>query len=312
MIERPDVDALMAGPLGTWLAEQAQVRAAAREKSNGRFTIAAVVLLPLFGFLWFLPVLDMDLKMFGTIGLGALAGGWAYAPRARAIKQTKEGINRAIADALGLAYVHDCQSGHGFDLASRYGMFPRFHRSSFEDSWSGEVAGLPFMLHEAHLQQRRQSGKNTHYVTVFRGAVVSIGARRRFHSTTLVERAGRHKRLFGGAKDSVEFDGHRLDIVDMVDPAFGDSFAVYPDDQVEARVIVHPAYVERLLEVERAYGGEDVRAIFSGGELVVVVESGNLFESGSLDASQDRMLVDRTIDQFASLTELAGLLNEAR
>jgi hypothetical protein len=44
----------------------------------------------------------------------------------------------------------------------------------------------------------------------------------------------------------------------------------------------------------------------------VVIESGNLFESGSLDASQDRMLVARTIDQFASLTELAGLLNEGR
>jgi hypothetical protein len=284
MIERPDVDALMAGPLGIWLAEQGAVREAARAKSNSRFTIAAALLLPVLAFLWFVPMLDVEFRLFATFGLGALASAWAYAPRAKAIKQTKEGINHAIAGALGLAYVHDCEPAHGFEVARRYGMLPGFHRSNFEDSWSGEVGGLPFVLHEAHLEQRRQSGKRTHYVTVFRGAILAIGARRRFHSTTLVERAKRHRRFFGGTKDSVEFGGHRLDIVDMVDPAFEDSFCVYSDDQVEARVIVHPAYVERLLEVQRAYEGEDVRALFSGGELVVVIESGNLFESGSLDA----------------------------
>src|SRR5688500_5270590 len=55
MIERPDVDTLLAGPLGQWLEQQAQVRAAAREKSNQRYVIGAFVVLPLLAFLWYGP-----------------------------------------------------------------------------------------------------------------------------------------------------------------------------------------------------------------------------------------------------------------
>ena len=35
-----------------------------------------------------------------------------------------------------------------------------------------------------------------------------------------------------------------------------------------------------------------------------------MFESGSLDASKDRELVQRTCDQFMSLVDLAAALNE--
>ena len=46
MIEAPDVERLMAGPLGQWLAVQAGVRVAAKAKSNWRFTWSAAVLMP--------------------------------------------------------------------------------------------------------------------------------------------------------------------------------------------------------------------------------------------------------------------------
>ena len=50
MIERPNVDSLMAGPLGDWLARQTLVRVAAKNKSNNRFVISAFVVLPLLAF----------------------------------------------------------------------------------------------------------------------------------------------------------------------------------------------------------------------------------------------------------------------
>lgn len=53
MIERPDVDQLLAGPLGEWLARQAQVREDARAVSNRRYTIGAAIVLPLLAVLWF-------------------------------------------------------------------------------------------------------------------------------------------------------------------------------------------------------------------------------------------------------------------
>ena len=89
-----------------------------------------------------------------------------------------------------------------------------------------------------------------------------------------------------------------------------DMFSIWSSDGVEARYLVHPEYVERLVAVEQAYAGQNIRALFHGGELLIVLESGDMFESGSLDATDDRALLDRTIHQFATLADLAARLNE--
>jgi hypothetical protein len=312
MIERPNVDALLAGPLGEWLARQAVVREEAKRTSNRRFVIAGIVAAPLLGLLWLGQFFGLgeELKFFASfLGLGG-GGVWAYAPRAKAIKETKRGINQAIAASLGLTYSDAFEPTHGFELAKTYQMVPSHERSSFDDLWSGELAGRALTLHEAHLEERRGSGKNRRWVTVFRGAILTIAFDRDFHGTTLVERGNKHRKLFGGQKDSVEFEGHRLDRADMVHPEFEDAFSVWSDDQVEARYLVHPQYIERLIGVEQGFGGQNVRALFKGGELAIVIESGNLFESGSLDASEDRARIEQCVDQFMTLVKLAETLNE--
>jgi hypothetical protein len=284
MIERPDPEKLLAGPLGAWLNEQATVRRDAQALAMSRWFRAA-----LFG----LPFLA-----------------WGNAPRRKAIKTVKIGINEAIAKALDLTYACDVQPGPGYDLACKYRLLPGCDRSKFEDLWSGTLDDRALSLHEAHLEERRGSGDNRRYVTVFRGAVMSIDFTRNFHGTTLVERAKQHRGLFGGRKERIELNGQGLDYVDLVNPDFEDEFCVYADDQVEARYLVHPAYVERLMKVQHAFAGHAIRTLFCGGNLVVVVETENMFESGSIDAADDRSRLVRTIDQFASIADLAETLNE--
>ena len=312
MIERPNVDRLLAGPLGAWLEQQVQVREEAGRKSDRRYLIGAAIVLPLLAALWF--VLDsewgFEFKIMASVFAAGIAAVWGYAPRARAIKETKRGINSAIAESLGLTYAMEFEPGHGFDLARRYALVPGYDRSSFEDLWSGPLGQRAFTLHEAHLEEERGSGKNRHWVTVFRGAILTITFERRFHGTTKVERANKHRGFFGGAKDSITLDGTQLDFVDMVNPEFEDLFSVWSDDQVEARYLVHPVYVERVLDVEKAFQGKDVRTLFSGGELVIVIESDDMFESGSMHASEDRARVQRCVDQFMTLVGLCEALNE--
>ncbi len=300
----------MAGELGMWLGEQARVRDAARAKSNSRLVIAAFIVLPLGAFLFFGPGLG-EFTMFLMFGALMGAGWWVYAPRAKAIKQTKTGINTALAQALGLEYQHDVQPGMGFMRASSFKMVPRFDRSNFEDLWRGELGGRTFSLHEAHLKQRRSNGKNTRYVTVFRGPVMTIGFDRTFHGTTLVERAGKHRNfLFFGEKDSLDIGNLNLQKVDMVHPEFEDEFTIYSTDQVEARYLVHPTYVEKLIALEQAFAGKKVRTLFMDGELTVVLETKNMFESGNMDAGRDREMIETCIKQFMSMVDLADALNE--
>jgi hypothetical protein len=309
---RADVQSLMQGELGQWLAQQTTMREQAKEKAWSRWTWSAVVLMPVLAFLWFGTqwggTFLCVITFFAVVG----AGIWGYQPIAAAMKTIKVGINSAIARSLGISYEHDVQPGAEFEMAKTYGLLPRYDRSGFEDRWFGALEGHRFNLYEAHLEEQRGSGKNRHWVTLFRGAIIDMDFGRSFHSTTLLQRKGKHKKWFGlgGTKDEIKFDGHRLAYIDQVHPAFDDVFEIFSDDQVEARVLVHPSYVEHLLALERVFKGKAVRALFAKGQVIVAVESGDLFESGALDAEGDRVRVEETAEQFATLAGLALALNQ--
>jgi Protein of unknown function (DUF3137) len=311
MIERPDADALMAGPLGQWLSSQNAERAAVKAKVArfrvlaiiGAAVVAVVVLLFTEGDF----VTALQLGFFA--GLGGL--GLAELLKRPLLNKLKGGINGAIAQALGLEYSVTCEPGQTFAWAEQFDMVPSYDNSAFQDLWWGVIAGQPFTLHEARLTEQRGSGKSRHTVTVFEGSVLSIGFNRRFQSTTLIEPQGeRRKFLIGGEKDQATIGGIALERIDLTDPRFEDRFTVWSSDQVEARYIVHPEYMERIVAVETAFAGQDVRALFHEGDLLLTIRTGDLFESGSLDAGDDRALLEQSIAQFGSLADLANSLNE--
>ncbi|MEL7444828.1 MAG: DUF3137 domain-containing protein [Pseudomonadota bacterium] len=312
MAMRADVNKLMGGELGGWLEQQEGMRAEAKKKAWNRWFYGGIALLPLLAVLWFGPAWGGGIKFWvSTLAFGGLSA-WGYMPINAAKREIKIGINSAIARELGIEYQHDVEPGDEFDAVERYGLLPDYDRSNFEDLWFGEIEGHGFQLYEAKLEERRGSGKNRRWVTVFRGAIIAMQFGRDFYSTTLLQRAGKHKSWFGfgGSKDFVKFDGHELGYVDQVHPAFEDMFDIYSDDQVEARVIAHPSYVEHLMAVEQAFNGDAVRALFQKGAVLIVVESGNLFESGAISSVGDRARTETAARQFSSLAQLAMAINQ--
>lgn len=309
---RSDVQGLMRGELGEWLQQQSSMRETAKEEAHSRWIWGAAGLLPVLAFVWLGPFVSDTFKfILSALSVGGVAA-WGYSPIAKATKAIKIGINSAIAQGLGVQYAHDVEPGDELEACRTYGLVPGYDRSAFEDRWFGQMEGHTFELYEAHLEEKRGSNKNRRWVTVFRGAITAMEFGREFHSTTLLQRAGKHKKWLGlgGRKDNVTFRGHRLDYVDQVHPAFEDVFELWSDDQVEARVLVHPSYVEHLLAVEAAFQGDAVRALFSRGSVVIAVESKDLFESGSLDAEGDEARVAEAAGQFEALAGLALAINQ--
>ncbi len=309
MIERPDPDALMAGPLGAWLNSQNEARAAVKAKVRKVRIIGVCAAVALFvAVLLFGGEGDTALKLGGGVGLLGFAVGEAV--KRPMLNKLKGGINGAIAQALGLDYSVECTPGQTFERAKTFQLVPGYDDSSFQDLWWGVLGTSPFTLHEACLTEQRGSGKSRRTVTVFQGSIMSLGFNRAFTSTTVIEPNGERTRLFGGEKDSVTIGGIEMGRVDMVDPRFEDRFTVWSNDQVEARYLVHPEYIERLIAVEQAFAGTDIRALFHGGDLLIALKSGDLFESGSLEADKDRALLEQSIAQFGALADLAIKLNE--
>lgn len=312
MIERPDADALLAGPLGGWLDEQLGLRAETKEKAQRRFLVAVglAAAVAFVVILWGAPVVTA-LQLGGLVG----AGGWIWSEWTKrpVVSRIKGGINEAIARSLGLSYSLAVADEGNFRLAREFGMLPSYDSARLEDAWWGEVGGHPFHLHEAKLTEQRGSGKSRRTVTVFEGVILSVGFARRFSGTTLIERDGKRDGLlglFGREKDAITVAGLRLSRMDTVDPTFDEKFDVWTDDQTEAHYLIHPEYIERLVALESAFGARKLRALFRDGRLMVLFETVNQFESGSLEASEDRRLLQQAIAQFGALADLAVRINE--
>ena len=58
-----------------------------------------------------------------------------------------------------------------------------------------------------------------------------------------------------------------------------------------------------LIEMEQEFDGEKLAALFLGGDLIVTLHTGNMFESATLSPERDRELLGKTIAQFGSMHE---------
>lgn len=308
VITIPDVDTLLAGELGTWLAGQNEARKQAKSRAWKWWVAGLVIGLPLMsGFLSDgIAGALLGFAGFLVIAIGFTLGGII---RQKMVGSLKAQMNGELARTLGISYSSVASFGEEFDLAYRFDLLPSYTRKTCEDMWQGEIAGTRFRLYEATLIERRGSGKDARDVTVFRGVILKVHFAREFHGVTLVERQRMRMTLFG---DSQTKNGIRLERVKMVDPRFEKAFDVYANDQVEARYLVHPAYCERLIALEERFEGKKLKALFHKGDVIVTVESDNLFESGSLDPTRDRALLARTIEQFRAMADVIVSLNERK
>jgi hypothetical protein len=305
MIAMPDIDGLMAGGLRERLDSLTDERAKAKEKvywtGGGGVGVAALVGIIL---------MILGAGQFAYFAGAIIAGGalaWANSIRQKMVNALKQEMNGALAAALDIDYSVAAFAGQEFEQACEYALLPSHDDSYLQDQWHGSVDGTDFLLYEAKLTETRGSGKNRRTVTVFEGIVLRFQFARPFLATTLVRRDGFKFTLFG---DTKSYGGQKLERIKMVDPRFEDAFDIYGTDQVEGRYLVHPAYCERLLDLEKEFEGEKLAALFLGGDLVVTLHTGDIFESATLNPEQDRELLGQTIGQFASIVKLVKLLNE--
>jgi hypothetical protein len=165
-------------------------------------------------------------------------------------------------------------------------------RISFEDQISGAAHGAEFQSTEIHIE--RKSDKK--WVTVMRGQAMSITFPRKFLGKTAVLR---DKKIFQSKKRG---DMKR---VGLVDPVFEKIFEAYGTDQVEARYLLTPTFMQRLVDLEKSVSGKNIRFGFIGGRLLIVVETPNQFEAGNMFLPLTRP--DRTqkiLDEIAAVYDV--------
>ena len=311
MIEAPNADRLLVGELGRWLEAQAPVHAEARAESRRRvkkaqigFFLLCFACTPAIAF----PQFPWPILLAPIFAYAYQAYQWVNAPKDEARGAVKTRANEAIADALGMEYRADLPGSELHEMALAYGMVPKADLVAFEDAWWGDAGSYALYLHEAHLERYVKGG----HETLFRGVMLAIRFDRSFHGTTLVAPHGAFKRMARGERDALELDGRTLVRTQISNADFEDRFDVYTTDPTEAHRLMNPTYVRRIFETEDTYGGGLTGMLFTGGEVLMVAESHDLFESGSLDPVEVRANVRETVEQIAAVCGFALTLNRAR
>ena len=209
------------------------------------------------------------LMIFTMIAAGVIG----YLPLAAVARRAKVGVLEALCGPLGITYT---VSGHDPDSFPTYRslhLLPAYDDKAFQDFFAGRRGQVDFGLCSADLHVG--SGKNRH--VVFQGQLFRLVTPRRLGSQTVVLRNSGWLNRFecpGGLKP-----------VGLEDPNFNKAFAVFGSDQVEAREILTPAFMQRLNDLEAAYAGHHIRCAFTETELLIALEAPNRFEIGNMFSS---------------------------
>lgn len=257
--------------------------------------------------------MDQPLAFFAAFvgGFGLLWLGNRRLGHVRDVVKAK--LNSQIAEACGLNYSLTPEEPHRFAQFRSLGLLPSYNRRSFEDHFSGKILDCDFDLYEAKLEQKRRSKNRTYYVTVFRGVLIRINFPRKVEGVTVITR---DQGWFNGLTAlGRSFGSNKLERIGLVDPKFEDAFEVYGSDQVLARYMLTPTFMEQLLELELSLKGKKIRAAFDQdlgqGELLVAVETGDLFEAGSMfKPLADRGRIRTIIEEINLITRIVGTLVE--
>lgn len=143
-------------------------------------------------------------------------------------------------------------------------LLPGYSRKTLEDHVTGEAGGVPFELAEAFLERRVKRDKQDDYELVFHGLVARYRFPKRFSGRTIL-------RGDQGLLNALGHAGVPGERVRLEDPQFEKLFEVFSSDQVEARYLLTPAFMERLVALKQMTG-EPIQAAFEGEDLLLAID----------------------------------------
>ena len=231
--------------------------------------------------------LGEDLVILGALLVAVGATAVIFQLKSRTRREIKTALVAPTCRFLGLDY---SATAHDFPLAhfTAAGLLPDHDSARLEDHIRGTHEQVSFQLCEGLLKKRvqRTDGKGhtrSEQQVVFQGLLLIYRFPKPFGGRTLVlpDRGWLGNKLAG----------HRYgERVRLEDPRFEELYEVFSDDQVEARYLLTPGFMERLTALADQLGaGRALSFGFLDQDLLIVFKSGRAhFEGGSLFAPLDR------------------------
>ncbi len=212
---------------------------------------------------------------------------WIFAAvnRSREFRRlVKWNMMRGLLDAIQPGLQYDPDRGISRDTFRTARLFSQSaDRYASEDLIRGRVGQTDIMLSEVHAEYRSTSTDSkghtsTSYHTFFRGLFLMADFQKHFRGTLRIL-PGQSGLLGGIGRALAGFRPFsREKLVHLEDPEFDEAFIVYGSDDIEARYVLSPAMMQRILDLRRRWR-DDVRlSFFESSVCMAISHSRNLFE----------------------------------
>jgi len=263
-------------------------------------------------------LLSLGLAMFqvgawalAPLGIALLIVGVAYASKASEWRNTFK--TRVMTRLVKLFHPSLNYYPNRAIAKQEYRLSMLFHNSPDPDRYRGEdyIEGVidktDIRLSELHTEYRQvtydsKGNRREYWVTIFRGLFISADFHKHFHGITLVL-PDTEQSWLGGLGQWLQSISAKLgnqpgELVKMEDPEFERLFKVFSTDQVEARYILTPNMIRRIVEFRNRTQSQ-VRVSFIASRVFVAIPtSHNHFEPPSLLAPADKLLDPATLAQY--------------
>ena len=164
--------------------------------------------------------------------------------------------------------------------------------SALEDHIGGRHSGVDFELCESTAGHVKGEDKDD--ADVWQGFLLAFAAHKKFRGRTLIVRDG------GAIGNFFKGFGKAGERITLEDPRFEERFEVFGSDQIEARYLLTPTFMERLVALDDHYGRGKVKAAFADNKLLLTIDDRNDrfeldLEDGVKHGETDKLLRDLEI-----------------
>jgi Protein of unknown function (DUF3137) len=149
-------------------------------------------------------------------------------------------------------------------------------RYTGDDYVEGKRDKTFFCFSELHTEYKTSNGKNTQWHTIFKGLFFIGDFNKHFHGRTYVY--SENNRQINFLTKLFSSFTWNLEKVKLESPEFENRFIVYSNDQVEARYILTPSFMERLVKLQNIMGSDTSYSFVNTNVHVAVPVKEALFE----------------------------------
>ncbi len=160
-----------------------------------------------------------------------------------------------------------------FCLLLNSGLVEKPDRFGIEDYIYAEISNIPFTLCDIHLEKYIHYRQTKGSRTFFRGCVLQTQTEKSFSGITIL---AKNTKWFKPRQKQIL--GKNLERAGMSSVKFEETYDVYTTDQVEARYLLTPDWIERITALKHQMGGKSLLVLFYRQSVLIAFERAHFFE----------------------------------